>query len=107
MIKKTELSYNIITKKNKSVRNLIKTANQKQYLLRQGIKEGIAKGKRLSVQQQRNSISTIQAEIIGIKRALPPELWYAFLGTISPLPGGTILGIAFGKIIKILKSIKK
>ena len=105
MIKSIQ-TYNIVPKSPKIARNLISIANQKQYQLRQGVKEGVEKGKRLSVQKNMGVVKSTHAKFIGVKRALPPELWYGFLGAISPLPGGTIIGIGVGILIKALKHKK-
>ena len=67
--------YNIVSKSPKIARNLISIANQKQYELRQGVKKGFEQGKRLSIQQNMGTIKSAHAKFIGVKRALPPELW--------------------------------
>lgn len=105
MIKNVSM-YSIVPKSTNAVKNIVGIAKTQQQQLTQGVKEGIEKGRRLSLQQQRGTIKTAQAKLVGIKRALPPELWYGFLGTISPVPGGTIIGIGLGRLIKVLKNIK-
>ena len=52
------------------------------------------------------TLKSAHAKFIGVKKALPPELWYGFLGAISPLPGGSFLGIGVGILIKALKHKK-
>lgn len=93
----------IIPQSTKTVKNIVGVVKTQQRQLTQGIKDGIEQGRRLSLLQQRGTIKTAQAKFMGIKRALPPELWYGFLGAISPLPGGTVIGIGVGRLIKILK----
>ena len=105
MIKSIQ-TYNIVPKSPKIARNLISIANQKQYELRNGIKQGFEQGKRLSIQQNMGTLKSAHAKFIGVKRALPPELWYGFLGALSPLPGGSVLGIGVGILIKALKHKK-
>lgn len=105
MIKSLSI-YSIVPKSTKTVKEIVGVAKTQKQQLSSGIKEGIEKGRRLSAQQQRGKLKTAQAQLIGIKRALPPELWYGFLGTISPVPGGTIIGIGLGRLIKVLKNIK-
>lgn len=102
MIKNISI-YNIVPKSTNAVKNIVGIAKTQQQQLTQGVKEGVEKGKRLSSIQQRGTIKTAQAKLIGIKRALPQELWYGFLGTLAPLPGGTIMGIGLGRLIKLLK----
>ena len=98
--------YNSLPQKAKKVKTLITIANQKQNELRNGIKQGFEQGKRLSIQQNMGTLKSAHAKFIGVKRALPPELWYGFLGAISPLPGGSVLGIGVGILIKALKHKK-
>ena len=105
MIKKIQVS-NITTHSTNTIKSIANTASTKQKQLMQNVKDGIEKGRRLSVLQHRGTIKAVQAKLIGIKRTLPPELWYGFLGTFTPIPGGTILGIGVGKLIKVLKKIK-
>lgn len=96
----------ITPQSSNGIKKIINTVTTQQRQLRQGIKDGVAKGKRLSAQQKRNTIGSAHAQLVGIKRALSPELWYGFWGAISPLPGGTALGIGVGMLIKALKHKK-
>lgn len=74
--------------------------------IRNDIKSGISYANRLSRQKNHGKIKTFRTKCIGINRKLPDDFWYAIAGTCTPVPGGTFIGIALGRIIKNLK-IKK